>query len=274
MDLRIVMLGDIVGAPGLAAAIQQLPVIRERYRPHVLIANAENAANGSGLTPEQFKRLRGAGVDGVTLGDHVFKKAQIVASLDQEQTLIRPANLPAAAAGRGWMRLESKPREDDPVDQPLPAVFVTTVLGRIFPNLPADDPFAAVDRVLDELPEEDPIVLVEVHAEATSEKQALGWYLDGRVTAVLGTHTHVATADAKILPNGTAYITDLGMTGPHESVLGRRVDRVLRHMTTAMHAPFDVADGDLRVCGVFLEVDTETRRATGIERIELPTSLG
>lgn len=268
------MLGDIVGSPGLAATIQQLPLIRDRYRPHLLLANAENAANGSGLTPDQFKRLHAAGVDGITLGDHVFKKAQIVPCLEREQTLIRPVNLPSGAAGRGVMRLKPRPQEDDPPGVAMPDVYVTTVLGRVFASLPADDPFAAVDHVLDELPtSRHAIVVVEVHAEATSEKQALGWYLDGRVAAVLGTHTHVATADAKVLPKGTAYITDLGMSGPHESVLGRRIDRVLKHMTTAMHAPFDVAEGDLRVCGVVVEIDTETGKATSIERIELPTSL-
>jgi 2',3'-cyclic-nucleotide 2'-phosphodiesterase len=270
MMLRVVMLGDIVGQVGLAAAIGQIPVLRQRHRPHLLLANAENAANGSGLTPEQYRKLREAGIDGVTLGDHVYKKAQIVRCLETESTLIRPANLPAGAVGRTWMRLQPTAQEGDPADGPLPEVFVTTVLGRVFASLPADDPFAAADRVLSQLPVIKPIVLVEIHAEATSEKQAMGWYLDGRVAAVLGTHTHVATADARVLPKGTAYITDLGMTGPHESVLGRRIDRVLKHMTTAMHAPFDVADGDLRVCGVMVRIDTDTRRAVAIERIEIP----
>jgi metallophosphoesterase (TIGR00282 family) len=270
MMLRVVMLGDIVGQVGLSAAVAQIPTIRSRYRPHLLLANAENAANGSGLTPDQYRKLRAAGIDGVTLGDHVYRKAQIVQCLETEATLIRPANLPAGAVGRTWMRLQPTAQEGDPGDASLPEVFVTTLLGRVFASLPADDPFAAVDRVLSQLPVIKPILLVEVHAEATSEKQALGWYLDGRAAAVLGTHTHVATADAKILPKGTAYITDLGMTGPHASVLGRRVDRVLKHMTTAMHAPFDVAEGDLRVCGVMVEINTDTRRAVRIERIELP----
>ena len=262
MSLRVVMLGDIVGQPGRLAVAQLVPTIRQRWQPDLIIANAENAAGGSGLMPEQYAKLSDAGIDAFTLGDHVYKRAQIVPTLETQANIIRPANLPAGAKGRRWMQL-AVPR--------LPGVslFVTTVLGRIFINLPANDPFATIDEVLSELPAVDPLVLVEVHAEATSEKQAMGWYLDGRVAAVVGTHTHVATADARILPHGTGYITDLGMTGPQESVLGRRIDRVLTHMTTSMPAPFDVAEGDPRVCGVFLEIDPKSRRTTHIERIEL-----
>ncbi|MCC7203555.1 MAG: YmdB family metallophosphoesterase [Phycisphaeraceae bacterium] len=268
MPLRVVMLGDIVGSPGRLAVMQQIPVIRQRWKPDLILANGENAAAGSGLTPEQYHKLRAAGLDGITLGDHVYKRDQIVPVLETEQQIIRPANLPTLAKGRSWMRLTPASTPGS-APTPLPNLYVLTVLGRIFSSLPADDPFAAVDRILPELPERDPIVLVEVHAETTSEKQALGWYLDGRVAAVVGTHTHVPTADAKILPHGTGYITDLGMSGPYESVLGRRIDRVLTHMTTAMHAPFDVADGDPRVCGVYLEIDPASRRTTHIERIEL-----
>jgi 2',3'-cyclic-nucleotide 2'-phosphodiesterase len=267
MSLRVVMLGDIVGQPGRLAVAQLVPAIRHRWQPDLIIANAENSAGGSGLTPEQYTKLSDAGIDAFTLGDHVYKRAQIVRTLETQANIIRPANLPAGAKGRRWMQL-TVPR--------LPGVslFVTTVLGRIFINLPANDPFATIDSVLAELPAVDPLVLVEVHAEATSEKQAMGWYLDGRVAAVVGTHTHVATADARILPHGTGYITDLGMTGPQESVLGRRIDRVLAHMTTSMPAPFDVAEGDPRVCGVFLEIDPTSRRTTHIERIELKADTG
>jgi metallophosphoesterase (TIGR00282 family) len=270
------MLGDIVGTPGRQAVAQQIPVIRQRWRPDLIIANAENAANGSGITPSLYAKLRSAGVDGITLGDHVYKKSQIVPTLERETTIIRPANISAQAAGRTWMRLDPAGSEADgqSLDRAGQApVFVTTVLGRIFSNTPADDPFVAVDQVLRELPVMDPIAIVEVHAEATSEKRALGWYLNGRVAAVIGSHTHVATADAQILDGGTAYITDIGMCGPYRSILGRAIEPVLKHMTTGMHAAFDVAEGDVRACGVFVEIDESSRRATAIERIELPADM-
>ncbi len=259
--LRVVMLGDIVGMPGVAAVRACVPVIRQRWSPHVLIANAENAADGSGLTPTLYEKLREAGVEAMTLGDHVFRKKAIVSKLEGEARLIRPANLSAKAAGRGWMKLSPPGGRRN--------LYVTTVLGRLFMSLPADDPFAAVDRVLAELPEKDPLVLVEAHMEATSEKIALGYYVDGRVGAVVGTHTHVATADARLLRGGTAFITDIGMSGPHESIIGRSVEAVVHQMTTAMHAPFDVATGDVRVNGVCIDLDETTGRAVAIERIEL-----
>jgi len=278
------MLGDIVGGPGRRAVTQQIPVIRERWSPHLIIANAENTANGSGLTPDLYRKLCDAGVDGMTLGDHVYKKAQIVGTLERESNIIRPANLPSGAAGKRWMKLQPMDHSssgDSGVShaagsdsgKPMPPVYVMTVLGRIFMGLAANDPFATVDAILKELPDRDAIVIVEAHCEATSEKRALGWYLDGRVSAVLGTHTHVATADACVLPKGTAYQTDLGMCGPMESVLGRSVERVLKHMTTAMHAPFDVAEGDPRVSGVYMEFSEHTRLATHIERIELKADV-
>lgn len=257
------MLGDVVGEPGMRAVEQLLPQIRERWKPDLIVVNAENAADGSGLTPALYKRLRQVGVDGVTLGDHVYRRMQIARTLEHETTIIRPANLPRAATGRSWMQLA--PRGDTD----CPPLYVTTVLGRIFSSVPADNPFETVDAVLGQLPDLNPLVVVEVHAEATSEKRALGYYLDGRVAAVIGSHTHVATADAQILPHGTAYITDLGMCGPHDSIIGRRIDRVLKTMTTAIPSPFDVASGDPRVCGVFLQIDTDRRVATGVERIEL-----
>ena len=274
-----------MGGPGCKALSQQLPVLRERYGPDLVIVNAENAAGGSGLTPEIYRKLCDRGVDGITLGDHVYKKKQIVRTLEREPNIIRPANLSSGAAGKRWMCL--KPKQPD-----LPGVYVVTVLGRIFMNMPANDPFATVDGILAELPERDPLVIVEVHAEATSEKIAMGWHLNGRVSAVVGTHTHTPTADARILPGevdglggstlpgaplpgvgGTAYISDLGMTGPHDSVLGRRADRVVAHMTTNMPYPFDVAEGNPRVQGVLIEIDPKTRRATGIERIDLAADV-
>lgn len=265
MSIRLIMLGDIVGTPGIRAVQQLMGRIRERWRPDLVIANAENACDGSGLTPRLYAELREAGVDGMTLGDHVYRRVQIAKVLERESNIIRPANISRQAAGQRWMRL----RVPGPRNTPGPDVYVVTLLGRIFPTLPADDPFETIDAVLGQLPDLQPIVLVEVHAEATSEKVALAHFLDGRVAAVVGTHTHVPTADARLLTHGTAFITDLGMCGPRESVIGRRIDRVLTFMTTAMPAPFDVAEGDPRINGVFLEIDPATRKATAIERIEL-----
>ena len=271
MGLKVVMLGDIVGMPGVRAVAQLMGQVRDRWQPDLVIANAENAHNGSGLTPTLYQQLLNAGVDAMTLGDHVYKRVQIANVLETKANIIRPANIARQAAGRGWMKLPVKPSASAPGGsngEPI-NVYVMTVLGRIFSAMPANDPFEAVETALGQLPELNPIVIVEVHAEATSEKKALGYFLDGRVAAVLGTHTHVATADACVLSRGTAYITDLGMCGPHESVLGRRIDRVLTHMTTSMPAPFDVAEGDPRINGVFIEIDPQTRQAVRIERIEL-----
>ncbi len=276
--LRILYLGDIVGNPGRLAVQQLLPTLRQKHRADLVIVNAENAANGSGLTPELYRKLKAAGVDAMTLGDHVFKKKQIAATLDTEADVIRPANLPDGAAGKGWMRLTVPDRPD------CPPVYVTLVLGRIFMGLPSNDPFASVQGLLRSIPEDKAIVLVETHAEATSEKVAMGWYLNGKAAAVVGSHTHVPTADARVLPmdpegepfvppRGTAYVSDLGMCGPRSGVLGRKVPAVLKQMTTAMHAPFDVADRDAWVQGVLLTIDPEKVLATAIERIDCPADM-
>jgi len=257
MPLKILMIGDIVGKPGRRVVQQQLPGLRDRYRPDLVIANGENTAGGSGITPAIFGKLVAYGIDGVTLGDHALRQNDIHPIMDHTPNLIRPANLPAAAPGNRAMTLTTGTGAK---------LNVVTVLGRLFmPTVAADDPFATVDALLKQLP--DAPTIVEIHAEATSEKVALGHHLDGRVSAVVGTHTHIPTADAKILPGGTAYITDLGMTGPYDSVLGRQKDRVLRFMTTAVPARFNVAEGDVRLCGVMIELD-DTGRATHVERVE------
>jgi metallophosphoesterase (TIGR00282 family) len=280
--MRIAYLGDIVGTPGRRALQQQMPGLRGELGADVVIANAENIANGSGITPDQYKKLVDAGVDGMTLGDHAFRKQQIAATLKSADNLIRPINLPGRAWGRGFMRLPS----------PLEGgsdVVVAMVMGRVFMNsVQADDPFAAIDRLLEDLRKQPPaVVIFEVHAETTSEKIALGWHANGRCAAVLGSHTHVPTADARLLPapgselslpgqstlrpgvGGTAFVTDLGMTGPQDSVLGRRADRVVRHMSTGLPAAFDVAEANPVVQGVLIDVDPQTGRATAIERIAL-----
>lgn len=283
--MRIAYLGDIVGTPGRQALTQQVATLRDTHGADLILANAENIANGSGITPEQYKKLVAAGVDGMTLGDHAFRKQQIKNTLNDAPNLIRPINLPGRAWGKGYMRLAS----------PIaggPDVVVVMVMGRLFMNsVQADDPFAAIDRFLESLRSQPPaIVIVEIHCEATSEKIAVGWHANGRVAAVLGSHTHVPTADHRVLPSpgsdpslpgtpnpglgkGTAYVTDLGMTGPQDSVLGRRADRVVHHMSTGLPAAFDVAEGNPVVQGVLVDIDPATRLATAIERIALPADV-
>ena len=259
--VRILCLGDIVGRPGRQAVHDKLPGLVRDRKIDLVIANAENIAGGSGITQNLFHKVRSYGVHVVTLGDHVFKKVDIIPTMANSERLVRPANLSPQAAGRGYTVVTA----DNGVQ-----VAVLTVLGRIFMSqLPADDPFAAADRVLAALPKTVKVIVAEVHAEATSEKVAFGHHLDGRASLVFGTHTHIPTADAKLLERGTAYITDLGMCGPYDSVLGRRKDRVLTHMRTNMPAPFDVAVGDVRLSGVIAEVNAETGRATSVERVEV-----
>ena len=267
MPLRLIMIGDIVGKPGRRVVTQQIPYLQDRYQPDLIIANAENAASGSGLTPSLYKEIKRAGVHGMTLGDHVYRKKEVNNVLTDATDLIRPANLSPKAVGPGWMKL--------PIPGTDKHLYVITVLGRIFmPALPANDPFETLDNFLESVDDPDAVILAEIHAEATGEKIAFAHHLDGRVAAVIGTHTHVPTADAQILKGGTAYITDIGMTGPYESILGRRIDRVVYHMTTSMPAPFDVAYNDVRLCGVFVEIDDDGKAIT-CERIEVkadPTS--
>ncbi|MCA9290643.1 MAG: YmdB family metallophosphoesterase [Phycisphaerales bacterium] len=260
-EITVAFLGDIVGSPGRRVVQQQLPRLRADHAPDLVIANAENARSGSGLSPSIYERLRALGIDAITLGDHAFRDPKIVPILERgDAPIARPANLSARALGKRITRL--------PLAAPGRSLFIVTVLGRVFFPMPADDPFATVDGILEQLPDRDGIVIVEAHMEATSEKIALARYLDGRVAAVLGTHTHVPTADARILTRGTAFITDVGMCGPYDSIIGRDVESVLRHMTTAAHVQFPVAEHDAALCGVVVRIDLASRRATSIERVE------
>lgn len=254
-------MGDIVGRPGRQVVHQKLPALVKEKRVDLVVANAENIAGGSGITTNLFHKLRSYGVDVCTLGDHAFKKADIFPTLTASERIVRPANLSPQAAGRTHTVVTTNSGIQ---------VGVFCVLGRIYmSHLPSDDPFACADRILSSFPKSVRIVVCDVHAEATSEKVAMGHYLDGRASVVVGTHTHIPTADAKVLPGGTAYLSDLGMTGPYDSVLGRRKDRVLKFMTQNMPHPFDVATGDVRLCGALAEVDETTGRAVSMERIEV-----
>jgi metallophosphoesterase (TIGR00282 family) len=260
MPLRILCLGDVVGRPGRQVLHQKLPALVRDRAVDLVIANAENIAGGSGITANLFNKIRSYGVDVVTLGDHIYRKADIVPTLHSSERIVRPANLASGAAGRRYTVVTTNGGV---------AVGVFSLLGRIFMNFPADDPFAAANWVLGDMPQSVRVCVCDIHAEATSEKVAMGHWLDGRCSMIVGTHTHIPTADAHLLPGGSAYVTDLGMCGPYDSVLGRRKDRVLKHMTTSMPHPFEVATGDVRMCGVLAEIEAETGRALAIERVEI-----
>jgi metallophosphoesterase (TIGR00282 family) len=257
--MRILFIGDIVGTPGVNMVRRALPVLLAREGVDLVIANAENAAGGSGLTARLYRRLREAGVDLVTLGDHIYRKQEIIATLAQDERLCKPANFPPEAPGFEVARAAA--RDGTPV-------VVFSLLGRTFMR-PVDCPFRAADRVLAGLAGQVRVVVVDVHAEATADKYLLAHHLKGRVSAVLGTHTHVPTADEQVLPGGTAFISDVGMTGPYDSILGRRIDRVLYTTVTFIPSAFDVAEGDPRLGGALVDVDPQTGRASAIRRILL-----
>ncbi len=255
--MRILFLGDIVGPPGVVFVQKALPLLRERENLDLVIANAENACNGSGLTSGLYRKIRQAGVDLVTLGDHIYKKAEIISTLTTDERVCKPANFPPDAPGREVIFATAR-------EGTLVAVF--SLLGRTYMRA-VDCPFRAADHVLAGLEGKTRCIVVDVHAEATADKYLLGHHLKGRVSAVFGTHTHVPTADEQILPGGTAYITDVGMCGPHESILGRRVDRVLPTTISFIPSSFEVASGDVRLSGAIVEIDSSTGQATHIRRI-------
>ena len=257
---RILALGDIVGHPARDLIRRRLPGYIEERGIDFVMANGENAASGSGIVPEQVKELIGCGIDVLTTGDHIWKRAKIAEYIAGDVPLLRPANYPSQAAGRGCGLFPLRNGGE---------LAVINLIGRVYMMGPADCPFRAADALLDELAGKTNLILVDMHAEATSEKVAMGWYLDGRVTAVLGTHTHIPTADERVLPEGTAYLTDLGMCGPYQSVLGRRIDRVLSRFVTGMYAHFDVAGEDVRLSGALIEADPATGTAASIERITI-----
>jgi metallophosphoesterase (TIGR00282 family) len=255
--VRILLIGDIVGKPGVKIVTDSLAGLRQRQGIDFVIANGENSADGSGISPSIHKKLIAAGVDCITLGDHIYRRSEIVPVLQRESNILRPANYPASAPGRGWTVVNSAAG--------IP-VAVVSLMGRVFMR-PVDCPWTAVDRVLAEIPADVKVRIVDFHGEATSDKQLMGRYLDGKVTAVLGTHTHVTTADEQILPGGTAFQCDVGMTGPHESILGRRIDRVMETTLTFQPTQFDVATGDVRISGTVVDADEQTGRSTSIRRL-------
>lgn len=257
--MRILFIGDIVGKPGRRIVVQAVNRLREEFQLDLVIANAENAADGSGLMPKNFRALVGAGVDCITMGDHIYRRDAIYEVLENESEhrIVKPANYPPTAPGRTWTVVEASNGV---------RVAVFSLLGRTFMR-PVDCPFAAADRVLAEVPSDVVVRCLDFHAEATSDKQLMGRYLDGRVSVVVGTHTHVPTADEQILPGGTAFQCDLGMTGPYDSILGRRIDRITETVTTFRPTKFDVATEDVRLCGAIVGIDETTGRANEIQRL-------
>ncbi len=255
--IKLLFIGDIVGRPGREIVTEKLAGLRESLGLDVVVANAENVAAGAGITGALSRSLLETGIDGITLGDHVWDQRGWENEISEFDQVCRPANLPASCPGRDFIIVEANGFR----------IGVFTVLGRTYLGMKAECPFLASDRMIEKLEPLCDGILVEIHAEATSEKQALGWYLDGRVIGVLGTHTHVPTADAAVLPNGTAFICDVGMTGPYAGVLGREVKPVIQRFLDGMPRRFEVAEGDVRISGVVIEIDPADATAKSIELV-------
>jgi metallophosphoesterase (TIGR00282 family) len=256
--VRVLLIGDVVGGVGVRALLARLPGLREAHRPDAVVVNAENAAAGAGTSPRQAQDLLEAGVDVLTGGNHTLQKREIYPMLASEPRMLRPANIAVSAPGRGLAT----------VTTPAGPLSVVNVMGSVFMTS-SHSPFAIIDDLVDEARRGAEAVIVDVHAEATSEKIALGWHLDGRVSAVVGTHTHVQTADARVLPKGTAYMTDLGMTGPHDSVIGVRTDLILQRFISASPGRFEPADDNVLVQGAVVEI-APGGRASAIEPVSVP----
>jgi len=257
--LRILFIADVVGAPGRKALDSRLPGLLAERGIDACVANGENAADGIGITPRLADRLLAAGVDAITLGNHAFRRSEIAEYLDGSDRIVRPANTSRSTPGRG---LTVVPATNGA------RLAVINVLGSLFLH-PATSMFEVIDDLVSEARAETPVVLVDVHAEATSEKVALAHWLDGRVTAVVGTHTHVQTSDARVFPKGTAYMTDAGMTGPHDSVIGVEAELAVRRLRTGMPVRFETAQGDVRIEGAVIECDSETGKASSIEPVRV-----
>lgn len=256
--MRILFIGDIVGSPGRDIVRTSLRKVREREGIDCVIANGENAAGGSGLTPRISEELFSGGVDVLTSGDHIWKKREIYDYLDNSERMVRPANYPKGVPGNGSTVIDIAGKGK---------VGVINLLGRVFMDA-LDCPFDRVRDEIDKVKKQTKVIVVDMHAEATSEKVAMGWFLDGKVSAVVGTHTHIQTADEKILPEGAAYITDCGMTGPYDSVIGRRKEDILTRFLTQLPTRFEMASDGVEMHGVIIDVDVETGKATAIKRLQ------
>jgi metallophosphoesterase (TIGR00282 family) len=261
--MRILFIGDVFGRTGRDLVRQGLPVLAARYGIDAVIANVENAASGAGITRETGEALLKSGVDVMTTGNHVWDKREALSYIGVEPRLLRPMNMASAAPGRG--AFVARTRDGRPVG-------VINLMGRVFMP-PVDNPFAAAAAAVERLARECRLIVVDIHAEATAEKIAMGWYLDGRVAAVVGTHTHVQTADARVLPRGTAYITDVGMTGPHDSIIGMERAAVIDRFVTGLPIKMEVDNSPAEIQGVLLEIDPQSGRALAIQRVRQLSSV-
>ncbi|MEM7457676.1 MAG: TIGR00282 family metallophosphoesterase [Planctomycetota bacterium] len=257
--MRILFIGDIVGKPGVNIVVNTLEGLRREESIDLIIANGENADGGSGITPSIYRKLIAAGVDCITLGDHIYRKREIIEILLDKDNIVKPANFPSDAPGKSWTVVETATGHK---------VAVFSLLGRVYMR-PVDCPFTAADKIIEEIPEDVKIRFCDFHAEATSDKQLMGRFLDGKVSAVCGTHTHVQTADEQVLPGGTAFICDVGMSGPHESILGRQIEKVMEATITFKPLPFSVAKEDNRINGAIIDIDPKTGKAQGIRRVAI-----
>ncbi|MCJ7665820.1 MAG: TIGR00282 family metallophosphoesterase [Actinobacteria bacterium] len=257
--MKVIFLGDIIGKPGRNALTRKLDFLIRENEADMVIANGENAAGGIGISPEVCDILFKMGVDIVTSGNHIFKKKEIMDYLDFEPRLLKPANYPPDTPGKGYYIFKVEKLGGL-------KVAVINICGRVFvENL--DCPFRTIDKILGYIKEETPVIIVDMHAEVTSEKVAMGWFLDGRVSAMIGTHTHIQTADERVLPGGTAYITDAGMVGPRDSVIGVKKENIIRRFITQMPQQFTVAKEDVWINGVAIDIDEESGKARQIVRI-------
>ncbi|QQL45463.1 TIGR00282 family metallophosphoesterase [Sulfuriroseicoccus oceanibius] len=258
--MRILFLGDVVGEPGRKAVKKRLPILKEQYQADFIVINGENSAGGRGITPKICTELLRAGAAVITTGDHVWDQKEIVAHFASEPRLLRPINWPEGTPGAGSVVLETE----------FGKVAVINAQGRTFVQPPLENPFTVVDKEVTRLRDElgVKIIFVDFHAETTSEKIGFGRCFDGRISAMVGTHTHVQTADERVFPNGTAYLTDSGMCGPDESILGRKIEPIVERFKTQMPVRFPVASGRVRLCGAVIDINPETGLANSIERIQ------
>jgi metallophosphoesterase (TIGR00282 family) len=257
--MRVLILGDVMGRPARRAVRDLVPSLIQKEEIDLAVANAENSAGGMGVDIKSAKELLSAGVQVLTSGNHIWKKKEIYPFLDEQESLIRPANFPSGAPGRGWCIWQHNGLR----------ALVINLQGRVFMPNHVDDPFRCVDEILKQQGSQSPVVIVDMHAEATSEKCAMGWYLDGRASLVFGTHTHVQTADERILPAGTAYITDVGMCGPFDSVIGMEKETVIRGFITQLPRQFEVAQENVMLQGVITDIDEESGKAKAIRRLRI-----
>jgi hypothetical protein len=260
--MKVLFIGDIVGKPGRRALKQCLPELIDKLKIDFVIANVENAAGGFGITEPVGKEILSRGVNVMTSGNHIWDKKEVLSYIPKEDRLLRPANYPDGVPGNGHITIN--------VDKNL-KIGILNLSGRVFmPSI--DCPFRTAERIIPSLKEETKIIIVDFHAEATSEKLAMGWFLDGKVSAVIGTHTHVQTADERILPNGTAYITDVGMTGPINSIIGVRKEKIINKFLTQIPTRFETASGEVLLCSVILDIDPDTGLANSIQRLQISYS--